>query len=158
MATPIIGMTKPTSGDTGWGTVINANLDLIDTAFTGISNTAITMSDAAGVRTFSTGATNGTKIGATGDKLAFYGGTPITRPAHADQAAAAAQTQQDLTDSSGGTASTTLASISDTATKNAVASLAARLAEVKADVAAVRVLTNRLRTDLAALVLIKGSA
>jgi hypothetical protein len=158
MPTANIGMTKPTSGDTGWGTVINANIDLIDAAFAGLSNIAITMSDAGGVRTFATGATNGTTFGATGDKLAFYGGTPIVRPAHADQAAAAAQTQQDLTDSSGGTASTTLASISDTATKNAVASLAARLAEVKADVAAVRVLVNRVRTDLVALNAIKGSA
>ena len=47
------------------------------------------------------------------------------------------QTQDDLTDNSGGTASTTIASISDTATKNAVASLVAELALVKADILAI---------------------
>lgn len=41
---------------------------------------------------------------------------------------AAAVNLDTLTDSSGGAASTTLASISDTATKNAVASIAAELA------------------------------
>ena len=55
-------------------------------------------------------------------------GTGITIPT---------QTQTALTDNSGGSASTTLASISDTPTKNAVASLAAELALVKADVAAI---------------------
>jgi hypothetical protein len=46
------------------------------------------------------------------------------------------QTQDDLTDNSGGSASTTIAAISDTATKNAVASIVAELAKAKADIKA----------------------
>lgn len=47
-----------------------------------------------------------------------------------------ASTMDTLTDNSGGAVSTTLASISDTATKNAVASLNAQLVKAKADVTA----------------------
>ncbi len=63
-----------------------------------------------------------------------------------DAAAAVVPTQDDLTDSSGGTAATTLAAITQAAnagsadvgpTADAVASLAAQLAKVKADLAAV---------------------
>ena len=46
-------------------------------------------------------------------------------------------TQDTLTDNSGGSASTTIASISDTATKNAIASIVAQLAKIKTDLAAV---------------------
>jgi len=158
MPTPNLGLTKPSTGATGWGATVNANYDLIDAAMAGLSDSAITLDDTA-IVPISTGATNGARLGiSASEKLAFWGATPIVRPAHADQAAAAAQSQQTLTDSSGGTASTTLASISDTATKDAVASLAARLGEVRTDVAAVRTLVNRLRTDLVAAGLIKGSA
>jgi hypothetical protein len=77
------------------------------------------------------------------------------------------QTQTSLTDSTGGSATTTLAAIaagasyaqSDmTAAKNAIASLAAELALVKTDMANTQTLVNRLRTDLIAIGLIKGSA
>lgn len=50
--------------------------------------------------------------------------------------ASAAATQDALTDNSGGSASTTIAAISDTATKNAIASIVAQLAKIKVDVAA----------------------
>lgn len=159
MPTPNLGLTKPNTGDTGWGATVNTNYDLIDAAMAGLSDSAITLDDTAAIVPISTGATNGARLAiSASEKLAFWGATPVVRPAHADQAAAAAQSQQALTDSSGGTASTTLAAISDTATKNAVASLAARLGEVRNDVGAVRTLVNRLRQDLVAAGLIKGSA
>jgi predicted RecA/RadA family phage recombinase len=75
----------------------------------------------------------------------------------ANVAAAAAQTQQSLTDSSGGTASTTIAAITQAAnagsadvgpTADAIADLAAQLAKVKADVAEVR---TQLNAEIAAL-------
>jgi hypothetical protein len=72
----------------------------------------------------------------TTDKLGFLGVTPIPRRASANQAA--------LNDNSGGTASTTISAISDTNTKNAIASI-------------VRLL-NQLRNDLLAYGLIKGTA
>jgi hypothetical protein len=81
--------------------------------------------------------------------------------------AAVTQTQTALTDSTGGTASTTLAEITAgatyaqadlTAIKNAIASLAAELALIKTDMANAMVLINKLRTDLVAHGLIKGAA
>lgn len=125
----------------------------------------ITMPDAGNVVT---NGTTGTKIGtATTQKIGFWNATPIVQPAGAGQAAAAAATQETLTDSTGGTASTTLAAITAgaeyaqadaTAIKNALASLAARLAEVKADIAAEKVLTAALRTALVNAGIIKGAA
>ena len=104
-------------------------------------------------------ATTGTKIGtAATQKLGFWNATPIVQPAAAGQAAAAAQTQDTLTDNSGGSASTTLAAISDTATKDAVASLAAQLAKIKADVAAVKTLEDAMRTALVNTGIMKGAA
>jgi len=41
---------------------------------------SIVVSDAAGTRVFDLGSTNGTRIGDTGDKLAFWGAAPIVRP------------------------------------------------------------------------------
>jgi hypothetical protein len=41
-----------------------------------------TMADGSGVVTIGLGATNGTKVGATGDKVGFLGATPIVRPAN----------------------------------------------------------------------------
>lgn len=114
------------------------------------------------------GTTTGTKIGtATAQKLGFWNATPVIQPAAAGQAAPAAQVQAALTDSTGGTASTTLASITAgatylqadlTAIKNAIASLAARLAEVKTDVANVKTLEDAIRTALVNTGLIKGAA
>jgi hypothetical protein len=81
--------------------------------------------------------------------------------------AAVTQTQTALTDSTGGTASTTLAEIAAgvsydqadmTAAKNAIASLAAELALIKTDMANTQTLINKLRTDLVAHGLIKGAA
>jgi len=93
-----------------YGNSINANVPLV-------------LADAANI---SAGTTSGTKIGtATAQKLGFWNATPIIQPASAAQAA--------LTDSTGGTASTTLAAITAgaayaqadmTAVKNAIASLA----------------------------------
>ena len=81
--------------------------------------------------------------------------------------AAVTQTQTALTDSSGGTAATTLAAITNAAnagsadvapTANAIASLAAELAKVKTDVAALTTLANALRAALVTDGIIKGSA
>jgi hypothetical protein len=94
----------------------------------------------------------------TTQQISFWGATPIGRPANASQAAVS-QTQTSLTDSTGGTVSTTLASgITDSVAKNAIASIAAELALVKTDMANTQTLVNRLRTDLIAIGLIKGSA
>lgn len=159
MATPNIGLDKPADGDTGWSTTLNDNFDLIDAAFEGLSDSAIVMDDTGGVATLHAGTTNGTKIGtATSQKIGLWNATPVVQPSGADQAAAASQTQDTLTDSSGGSASTTLASISDTATKDAVASINAQLDKIKADVAAVRTLCNQLRSDLVTIGAIKGSS
>lgn len=159
MPTANLGMTLPSNGSTGWGTTINANLELIDDAFEGLSDSAFVFDDSGGVVTIALGSASGTKIGtATTQKLGFFNATPVVQPAHADQAAMSAPTQQALTDSTGGTASTTLATISDSATANALASVAARLGEAKNDVLALRTLANRLRSELVTLGLIKGSA
>jgi hypothetical protein len=118
------------------------------------------------------GTTTGSKIGtATTQKLAFYNATPIVQPAAAGQAAAAAQTQDALTDSTGGSATTTLAAITApaanatasltddmTAVKNALASLAAQLAKIKTDVTNIKTLQDAERTALVNLGLIKGAA
>lgn len=105
-----------------------------------------TFADTGGVVTITTGTTNGVKFGASAsDKLGFWGATPIAQRSGANQAA--------LTDSTGGTASTTLAAITAgasyaqadmTAVKNAIASLARLL--------------NQMRSDLVATGAIKGSA
>jgi hypothetical protein len=102
-----------------------------------------------------------------GVALGFFSAAsaPVIQPASANQAAVAAQTQQTLTDSTGGTASTTLALIAGAlyatdapVIANAVASLAARLAEIKSDVTAIKTFQNQQRLDEISLGLIKGSA
>ncbi len=130
------------------------------------------------------GSTTGTVIAeAATDKIGFYGATPIVQPSGAAEGAVS-QTQTALTDSTGGAVSTTLAaqtvfspsvawngssvypSLEDataiaainTAQKNAIASLAAELALVRADTAAIIAEANALRTALVNLGLIKGSA
>ena len=82
----------------------------------------------------------------------------VGQQSDADQGELAPQSQQTLTDSTGGTSSTTLAAITDASTANAVASLNAQLDNVKADITEVRRLLSQLRTDLINLGLIKGSA
>lgn len=117
-------------------------------------------------------ATTGTKLGtAVTQKLGFWNATPVVQPAAAGQAAAAAQTQDDVTDSTGGAVSTTLAAIvapaanattdltdDMTAVKNALASIAAQLAKIKADVAAVKTLQDATRTALVDTGIMKGAA
>jgi hypothetical protein len=110
----------------------------------------------------------GTKIGtAVGQKIGFWNVTPVVQPAAAGQAAAAAQTQDSLTDSTGGTASTTLAAITAgaayaqadlTAIKNAIASLAAQLAKIRTDVANIKTLQDAARTALVNTGIMKGAA
>jgi hypothetical protein len=112
--------------------------------------------------------TTGTKIGtAVGQKIGFWNVTPVVQPAAAGQAAAAAQTQDSLTDSTGGTASTTLAAITAgaayaqadlTAIKNAIASLAAQLAKIRTDVANIKTLQDATRTALVNTGIMKGAA
>jgi hypothetical protein len=96
-----------------------------------------TFADGSGVVVVEPGTTNGVKLGAgTTSKLGLWGAAPIAQRASANQVA--------LTDSTGGTPGTTLATISDAATADAVASLARLL--------------NQLRADLVAIGAIKGSA
>jgi hypothetical protein len=132
-------------------------------------NGSVTMGDADDI-ILATG--TGTKIGtAVGQKLAFYNATPVVQPAAAAQAAAAAQTQDAVTDSTGGSVSTTLAAITApaadattsltadmTAVKNALASIAAQLAKIKTDVTNIKTLQDAERTALVNLGLIKGAA
>lgn len=98
-----------------------------------------------------------TTLSASGGIGAFGATPPSSKPASANQAIVT-QTQDALTDNSGGSASTTIAAISDTATKNAVASLVAELAKAKADVAGLITLTTALRAALVDNGTIKGSA
>lgn len=127
-----------------------------------------------------TDTTTGTKIGTgTTQKLGFWNVTPVVQPSGANQAAAASLTIQtltdstggsvsttlsaatntaSLTDSSGGTPSTTLAAISDTATKDAIASIAAQLATQRSlntvlinAVASLASQCNKAGVDLAAI-------
>jgi len=128
-------------------------------------NGSLTMGDADDI-VVNTG--TGTKIGtAVGQKIGFWNVTPVVQPAAAGQAAAAAQTQDSLTDSTGGTASTTLAAITAgaayaqadlTAIKNAIASLAAQLAKIRTDVANIKTLQDAARTALVNTGIMKGAA
>jgi hypothetical protein len=111
-------------------------------------------------------ATTGTKIAtAVTQKLGFWNAAPVVQPTSASQATVT-QGQTTLTDNTGGAVSTTLASITAgaayaqadaTATKNAIASLAAELALVKTDVANLITLAHAIRTGLVNTGIIKGS-
>jgi hypothetical protein len=128
-------------------------------------NGSLTMGDADDI-VVNTG--TGTKIGtAVGQKIGFWNVTPVVQPAAAGQAAAAAQTQDAVTDSTGGTASTTLAAITAgaayaqadlTAIKNAIASLASQLAKIRTDVANIKTLQDATRTALVNTGIMKGAA
>ena len=130
---------------------MNANLDAIDSAFTSFSLSTLggTFVDTSSTVVLHCGTTNGVQLaGAASEKVGFHGQTPTVLPASANQAAigtlstvnltdntggsasttlALLTNLTTLTDSTGGTVSTTLASISDTATKNAIASINAQL-------------------------------
>lgn len=94
-------------------------------------------------------------------------GSAVALPIASANQANVTQTQATLTDSTGGTASTTLAAITAgaayaqadmTAVKNAIATLKAELTKVKADVAALIVQNTALRAALMAANIIKGTA
>jgi hypothetical protein len=97
-----------------------------------------TSSDASGVITFTTGTTNGTVFGANNStaKLAFYGAAPIVRPSAYTQTYATADktlatpTAAALTDSTGGTVTTTLPALT-AITAAPVDTGAAKLADVQ---------------------------
>jgi hypothetical protein len=128
-------------------------------------NGSLTMGDADDV---AVGTTTGTKVGtAVTQKLGFWNATPVVQPAAAAQAAAAAQTQDTVTDSTGGSASTTLAAITAgaayaqadmEAVKDALASIAAQLAKIKTDVANIKTLQDATRTALVNTGIMKGAA
>lgn len=109
--------------------------------------------------------TTGTKFGtATTQKLAFYGSTPIVKPSAYTQTYSTASktvpnpTAATLTDSSGGTANTTLEAIgttySQTAVRNNFADLAAMVNKNTADALALFKVVTALIDDLQALGLV----
>lgn len=109
------------------------------------------------------GTTTGTKVGtAAAQKLGKWGAAPIVQPASANQAALAALTTVALTNSTTGTATTTLNDVGGSYTQatlnNNFATLAVQHSAVLADLAALRTLVNQLRADLVAAGNIKGSA
>lgn len=110
-----------------------------------------------------TGTATGSIVFATASQRgSFYGATPIAQPASANQAAVAAQTQDTLTDSTGGTANTTLVDVGAVPTQANIndnfADIAAQLAKIKTDIANIKTYQNQTRTDLVNLGLQKGSA
>lgn len=93
------------------------------------------------VRQLSDANADGTCLGQSAtDLIGFYGATPVARPAGAGQAA--------VTDSSGGTAATALATITGTFNQSIIANNFATLARQ----------TNALCAALISLGLVKGSA
>ena len=138
-----------------------------DTGGTGFLSTAATLDVTAGTVltlsgttvTLDGGSTGGVKVGtASTDKVGFFGATTVVQPAHiADPAAVAALTQDTMTDNSGGTASTTVADITDAnnagsadriPVEDAFASILAQLAKIKTDVAAVKAGTDANNTAI----------
>lgn len=111
------------------------------------------------------GSTNGTKIGtATTQKIGFYNATPIVRPSAYTQTYStadkthAARTASALTDSTGGTADTTLQSIgavySQTEVRNNFADVAAQINNLRTDLLDTASLVNALLDDLQGLGLV----
>jgi hypothetical protein len=113
-------------------------------------------------------ATGAFKIGAASATLGFFGATAVSQPSAYTQTyntalkTVAVATSHTITDSSGGTASTTaIAALTNTAgaadvvpVQNAVATLAAELALVKADLVAAKKVINALIDDLVSLGLV----
>lgn len=71
------GAPEPLQRDTKTKALVQDALDMKGATLT-LGN--VTISDSAGIRTFDFGSTNGTKLGATGNKIGFLGATPIVRP------------------------------------------------------------------------------
>jgi hypothetical protein len=142
--------------------------NVVTTGTLGAGATTLSAALTLGNNDIVSGTGAGTKIGtAVTQKLGFWNVTPVVQPAAAGQAAAAAQTQDSVTDSTGGTASTTLAAITAgaaydqadlTAIKNAIASLASQLAKIRTDVANIKTLQNATRTALVNTGIMKGAA
>ena len=104
---------------------------------------------------------NGTQLGnGTGDTLGFFGATPVDQPSAYTQTystgnkTVANPTAATLTDNSGGSASQTLAAISDSATKNAIASLADEVNKLVADNLDLRQAVTSIIDDLQELGLV----
>lgn len=113
----------------------------------------ITIADAQNVIV---NATTGTKIGtAVSQKIGFWNVTPVIQQASALQGAVGAVT---TVGSNTGTAGAGLSLIGDTTSVNQAAALMNDLVALQEDIAAVQVLVNRLRADLIAVGIIKGSA
>jgi hypothetical protein len=117
------------------------------------SSSLLHLADAGNI---TVGTTTGTKIGtATSQKLGFWNVTPVIQPASADQAALGAVT---TVGTNTGTPGAGLSLIGDTQTTDQSAALMNDLAALREDLAAAFTLINQLRTDLAAVGLIKGAA
>lgn len=89
---------------------------------------------------------------ATTSKVGFFAATPVVQPTATAQSAVPAS----ITDASGGTGAATNGILTLTGTYNS-AIIANGIATVAAQVNSISTLVNRLRTDLVALGLIKGS-
>lgn len=77
LASTLTAAPEPLQRDTQTKKLIQTELNLSDVTLTLGS---VSISDSAGIRTIPLGSTNGTKIGATGNKIGFLGATPIVRP------------------------------------------------------------------------------
>lgn len=122
-----------------------------------------TFADSGGVVTVETGTTNGVKFGGgVTSKIGFWGTAPGVQPASANQAALGSLVTVTLTDSSGGSATTTIAdvgaSFSQSGLNNIHASLIAQINHAVTDFASVKTLVNQMRSDLVARGILKGSA
>lgn len=122
-----------------------------------------TFADSGGVVTVGCGTTNGTKIGTSStDKIGFWGATPVVRPASANQAALGSLVTATLTNSTTGSATTTIgdvgASFSQSGLNNIHASLLVQINNAVTDFASVKTLVNQLRSDLVTAGVLKGSA
>lgn len=135
--------------------------DLLDAYFLGGGTvaSAITFSEnvtVADAKNVVVGSSTGTKIGtATTQKIGLWNVTPVVQPASASQAVVGAVT---TVGSNTGTAGAGLSLIGDTTSVNQAGNLMNDLVALQEDIAAVQVLVNRLRTDLIAVGIIKGSA
>lgn len=121
--------------------------------------TSLTLSDAT---TVILGSSTGTKIGtATTQKLAFYNSTPVVQPSAYTQTYATADkthanaTSATLTDSTGGSADTTVADVtashSQTILNNNFADLTAQVNALRVDLLDAKQLLNSVIDDLQAL-------
>lgn len=96
------------------------------------------------------------QLGHEQDLVGFFGAMPTGQPAGADQAAAPAITAQGLSYTIG-TPDVILGDTGNIDLNNMHASIATQINALVADLTAVHVLVNRLRADLVATGMIKGS-